>query len=142
MDTVHSNMAPLFIGPTVLFISKEPKVKEMLKALRSSPQMTLLGTSVFCVCLCGRALFNSQLLIIICSTGACIDNTLLSVEGIVSYSKLPSVAVVQGQLVSGLTMLTSHTASLLRRHPAHLAALLQQHVRQQSPGTGPAEEAA
>ncbi|XP_035002116.1 39S ribosomal protein L10, mitochondrial [Hippoglossus stenolepis] len=116
MDTVHSNMAPLFIGPTVLFISKEPKVKEMLKALKSSPQMTLLG--------------------------ACIDNTLLSVDGIVSYSKLPSVAVVQGQLVSGLTMLTSHTASLLQRHPAHLSALLQQHVRQQSPDSSAAEEAA
>lgn len=42
-DTVYSNMAPLFIGPTVMFVSKEPKAKEMLTTLRSSPQMTLLG---------------------------------------------------------------------------------------------------
>lgn len=49
-----------------------------------------------------------------------------------SYSKLPSVTVVQGELVSGLTMLTSHTASMLQRHPAHLSALLQQYVKQQS----------
>ncbi|XP_035468307.2 39S ribosomal protein L10, mitochondrial isoform X1 [Scophthalmus maximus] len=115
-DSVYSNMAPLFSGPTVMFVSEEPKVKEMLKTLRSSPQMTLLG--------------------------ACIDDTLLSVDGLVSYSKLPSVSVAQGQLVSGLTMLTSHTASLLQRHPAYLSALLQQHVKQLSPdAAGPAAAA-
>ncbi|KAM7370448.1 hypothetical protein PAMP_009996 [Pampus punctatissimus] len=112
-DTIYSNMTPLFIGPTVLFVCKERKVKEMLSTLRSSPQMTLLG--------------------------ACIDDTLLSVKGVVSYSKLPSMSVVQGQLVGGLTMLTSHTASMLQRHPAHLSALLQQYIKQQSPGS--AEEA-
>ncbi|KAK9530040.1 hypothetical protein VZT92_011576 [Zoarces viviparus] len=115
-DGLFSNMAPLFIGPTVLFVSEEPKVKEMLSTLRASPQMTLLG--------------------------ACIDNALLSAQGVVSYSKLPSVSVVQGELVSGLTMLTSHTASLLQRHPAHLSALLQQYVKQQSSEGAPkAEEA-
>uniref|UniRef100_A0AAQ6AN23 Large ribosomal subunit protein uL10m n=1 Tax=Amphiprion ocellaris TaxID=80972 RepID=A0AAQ6AN23_AMPOC len=115
-DSVYSNMAPLFIGPTVLFVSKEPKVKEMLTSLRSSPQMTLLG--------------------------ACIDNTLLSAQGVVSYSKLPSVSVVQGELVSGLAMMTAHTASMLQRHPAHLSALLQQYVKQQSSEEAPkAEEA-
>ncbi|KAG8008804.1 39S ribosomal protein L10 [Nibea albiflora] len=105
-DSVYCNMAPLFIGPTVLFVSKEPKAKEMLTTLRGSPQMTLLG--------------------------ACIDNTLLSAQGVVNYSKLPSMTVVQGELVSGLTMLTSHTASMLQRHPTHLSALLQQYVKQQS----------
>ncbi|XP_022050261.2 39S ribosomal protein L10, mitochondrial [Acanthochromis polyacanthus] len=115
-DSVYSNMAPLFIGPTVLFVSKEPKAKEMLTSLRSSPQMTLLG--------------------------ACIDDTLLSAQGVVSYSKLPSVNVVQGELVSGLTMMTAHTASMLQRHPAHLSALLQQYVKQQSSEEAPkAEEA-
>lgn len=46
-DTLYRNMAPLFIGPTVMFVSKEPKVKEMVKTLRSSPHMTLLGTLIF-----------------------------------------------------------------------------------------------
>uniref|UniRef100_A0A1A8G0L0 Large ribosomal subunit protein uL10m n=1 Tax=Nothobranchius korthausae TaxID=1143690 RepID=A0A1A8G0L0_9TELE len=110
INSVYCNMAPLFIGPTVLFVSKEPKVKEMLTSLRASPHMTLLG--------------------------ACIDDTLLSVQGIVSYSKLPAMTVVQGELVSGLTMLTSHTASLLQRHPAHLSALLQQYIKQQNPNNG------
>ncbi|XP_073345599.1 large ribosomal subunit protein uL10m [Pagrus major] len=105
-DSVYCNMSPLIIGPTVLFVSKEPKAKEMLKTLRASPQMTLLG--------------------------ACVDDTLLSAQGVLSFSKLPSVTVVQGELVSGLTMLTSTTASMLQRHPAHLSALLQQYVKQQS----------
>ncbi|KAF6727214.1 39S ribosomal protein L10, mitochondrial [Oryzias melastigma] len=106
-DSIYGSMAPLFIGPTVLFVSKEPKVREMLSTLRVSPHMTLLG--------------------------ACIDNTLLSVQGVVGYSKLPSMTVVQGELVSGLTMLTSHTVSVLQRHPGHLSALLQQYIKQQSP---------
>lgn len=65
--------------------------------------------------------------------GACIDNTLLSHQGVIGYSKLPSMTVVQGELVSGLTMLTSQTTSLLHRHPAHLSALLQQYLKQLGP---------
>ncbi|KAM9716895.1 large ribosomal subunit protein uL10m [Menidia menidia] len=115
-DSVYSSMTPLFIGPTVLLVSKEPKVKEMLSALRASPQITLLG--------------------------GCVDDTLLSVQGLVGFSKLPSVTVVQGQLVSGLTVLTSRTAAMLGHHPARLSLLLQQHARQQSPEEAPpAQEA-
>lgn len=57
-----------------------------------------------------------------------------------SFAKLPSLSVVQGELVSGLTILTSNTASMLQRHPARLSALLQQYVRQQS-SDGGSEEA-
>lgn len=70
------------------------------------------------------------------STGACIDNTLLSAQGVASYAKLPSVTVIQGEVVSGLTMLTSRTAAMLQRHPAHLSALLQQYVKQRSEADG------
>lgn len=73
---------------------------------------------------------------LIFSTGACIENTLLSAQGVVNYSKLPSVTVAQGELVGGLTMLTSRTASMLQHHPAHLSALLQQYVKQQSSDGG------
>ncbi|XP_028332500.1 large ribosomal subunit protein uL10m [Gouania willdenowi] len=104
MGGAYSNMAPLFIGPTILLVSDQPKAKEMLSALRASPQITLLG--------------------------ACIDHTLLSAQGVLSYSKLPSVTVVQGELVSGLTVMTSRTASMLGHHPARLSALLQQYVDQ------------
>lgn len=47
-DSVYSNMAPLFTGPTVLLVSKEPKAKEMLATLKHSPQMVLLGMYVMC----------------------------------------------------------------------------------------------
>ncbi|KAG7492413.1 hypothetical protein MATL_G00013980 [Megalops atlanticus] len=103
-ESQYSNLQPLFIGPTVLFVSKEPKVKEMLQSLRSAPQMVLLG--------------------------ACIENTLLSQQGVVNYSKLPSLPTVQGQVVSRLALQTSQTAAMLQRHPAHLSALLQQYVKQ------------
>ncbi|XP_058261934.1 large ribosomal subunit protein uL10m [Hemibagrus wyckioides] len=112
----YSNMQPLFIGQTVLFVSKEPKVKEMLLVLRRSPQMALLG--------------------------ACIENTLLSREGILNYSKLPSMRTVHGELVGGLTLMASHTVSLLRRHPAYLSALLQQYIKQQQPADSAELEAA
>ncbi|CAG00655.1 unnamed protein product [Tetraodon nigroviridis] len=105
-DTVYANMAPLFIGPNLLIVSKEPKAKELLTALRASPQITLLG--------------------------ACIDDTLLSAQGVASYAKLPSSTVVQGQLVSGLTTLASRTASLLQHHPSRLSALLQQYAKQET----------
>ncbi|RXN09663.1 oxysterol-binding -related 6-like isoform X1 [Labeo rohita] len=71
-NSVYSNMLPLFVGQTVIIVSKEPKVKEMLQALKHSPQMVLLG--------------------------ACIENTLLSYQGILSYSKLPSMTTIQGEL--------------------------------------------
>ncbi|KAK0152535.1 39S ribosomal protein L10, mitochondrial [Merluccius polli] len=115
-DSQYCNMAPLFIGQTVLIVSKQGKVKEMLSTLRGSPQMVLLG--------------------------ACIDGTLLSAQGVQHYAKLPSVTTVQGELVSGLTMLTSRTASMLQHHPAHLSALLRQYVRQQeAPAAEPGAKA-
>ncbi|XP_069016212.1 large ribosomal subunit protein uL10m [Embiotoca jacksoni] len=110
-DSVYCNLAPLFVGPTALVVSKDPKAKEVLTVLRSSPQMTLLG--------------------------GCIDDTLLSAQGVVGYSKLPSVTVVRGELVSGLAVMTSRTAALLQRHPAHLSALLRRYVEQRSPEGAP-----
>lgn len=51
-NSSYCNLAPLFIGPTVLFVSKEPKVKELLSTLRVSPQMTLLGEFCFQIGVC------------------------------------------------------------------------------------------
>lgn len=45
-QSVYRNMAPLFVGPVDLYVSKEPKAKEMLTTLRASPQITLLGMFV------------------------------------------------------------------------------------------------
>ncbi|KAJ8264657.1 hypothetical protein GJAV_G00152200 [Gymnothorax javanicus] len=100
----YSNLMPLFIGPTALMVSKEPKVKEMLQVLRAAPQMVLMG--------------------------GCVENSLLSLQGLVSYSKLPSLTTLQGQVTSGLSLQTSQTAALLQHHPNRLSALLQQHLLQ------------
>lgn len=145
----YSNMQPLFIGQTVLFVSKEPKVKEMLQVLRNSPQMLLLGELFILVnwlhdCI---YMYSSQAgicnrMIRVVFPGACIENTLLSREGILNYSKLPSVHTVHGELVGGLSLMTSHTVSMLRRHPAYLSALLQQYVKQQQPADSAELEAA
>lgn len=89
-----------------------------------------------------------SLLLLSPSTGACIENTLLSRQGILNYSKLPTMITMQGELVGSLTLMTSQTVSMLQRHPAHLSALLQQYIKQQSPeasaeqASAPATEAA
>lgn len=75
------------------------------------------------------------------SLGACIENALLSRHGILDYSKLPTMITTQGELVGSLTLMSSQTVSMLSRHPAHLSALLQQYVKQQSPeGEGGADQ--
>ncbi|XP_063077178.1 large ribosomal subunit protein uL10m [Engraulis encrasicolus] len=104
-ESPYRNMDTLFMGPTVMLVSKEPKVKQLLLALRGSPQMVLLGASV--------------------------ENALLSRQGLLAYSKLPTAATIQGEVVGSLSLMTSQTASMLRHHPAHLSALLQQYIKQQ-----------
>lgn len=73
--------------------------------------------------------------------GACIDNTILSRQGVENFAKLPSLEATQGQTVGALALLPSQTSSLLQRGSAHLTALLDQHIRQLQAGeTGtPAE---
>uniref|UniRef100_A0A8C5IV05 Large ribosomal subunit protein uL10m n=1 Tax=Junco hyemalis TaxID=40217 RepID=A0A8C5IV05_JUNHY len=77
--------------------------------------------------------------------GACIDDTILSRQGVESVARLPPLEVSQGQTVAALSVLPSQTCSLLQRGPAHLVALLEQHMRhlrgaggavEPPPGTG------
>ncbi|XP_008072087.1 39S ribosomal protein L10, mitochondrial isoform X3 [Carlito syrichta] len=104
-DSKYQNLLPLFVGHNFLLVSEEPKVKEMVRILRTVPFLPLLG--------------------------GCIDDTILSKQGFISYSKLPSLTLVQGQLVGGLTLLTAQTHSLLQHQPLQLTALLDQYARQQ-----------
>lgn len=81
----------------------------------------------------------------LCSSlpGACIDDTILSRQGVENFAKLPSLEASQGQTVGALALLPSQTSSLLQRGSAHLTALLDQHIRRLQAGeTGsPAEPA-
>ncbi|CAI9616936.1 unnamed protein product [Staurois parvus] len=97
-------LLPLFIGRTFLVVSPQPKVKEMIQAARAVPQVVLLG--------------------------ACVENKLMSPQGMVIYSRLPSKETLQGQLVGTLTTMTSQTSCLLTHHSSHLSKLLEQHSKE------------
>ncbi|XP_040291216.1 39S ribosomal protein L10, mitochondrial isoform X2 [Bufo bufo] len=102
-------LLPLFIGHTFVIVSPHAKVKEMLQAIRTAPQIQLLG--------------------------ACIENKLLSKQGIINYSKLPSKELLQGQLVGTLTMLTAQTSNLLTHHSAQLCTMLEHHSKEEGKET-------
>ncbi|NWT56309.1 RM10 protein, partial [Erythrocercus mccallii] len=96
-------LLPLFVCRNVLLVSPEAPAREMLRVLRGAPQVTLLG--------------------------ACIDDTILSRQGVENFARLPSLEVSQGQTVAALSLLPSQTSSLLQRGPAQLTALLDEHIR-------------
>ncbi|NXX78987.1 RM10 protein, partial [Urocolius indicus] len=103
-ESKYKNLLPLFVARNILLVSPETKAKEMLRVLRGVPQINLLG--------------------------ACIDDTILSRQGVESFAKLPSLEAAQGQALGALGLLPSQTSSLLQRCSAHLTALLDQHIRQ------------
>ncbi|XP_052612299.1 39S ribosomal protein L10, mitochondrial isoform X2 [Peromyscus californicus insignis] len=104
-DSKYQNLLPLFIGHNLLLVSEEPKVKEMVRILKSVPFLPLLG--------------------------GCVDDTILSRQGFVDYAKLPSLDLLQGELVGGLTRLMAQTRYLLQHQPSQLTSLLDQYIRQQ-----------
>ncbi|KFU86728.1 hypothetical protein M959_03942, partial [Chaetura pelagica] len=104
----YKNLLPLFVGRNVLLVSQDTKVKDMLRVLKGVPQINLLG--------------------------ACIDDTILSRQGVENFAKLPSLEAAQGQTAGALALLPSQTSSLLQRGPAHLTALLDQHILQLQAG--------
>ncbi|EGW05265.1 39S ribosomal protein L10, mitochondrial isoform X1 [Cricetulus griseus] len=107
-DSKYQNLLPLFIGHNMLLVSEEPKVKEMVRILKSVPFLPLLG--------------------------GCVDDTILSRQGFVEYAKLPSLDLLQGELVGGLTGLMAQTHYLLQHQPAQLTSLLDQYIKQQQEG--------
>lgn len=42
-DSKYRNLLPLFVGNNLLLVSEEPKVKEMVRILKSVPLLPLLG---------------------------------------------------------------------------------------------------
>lgn len=62
------------------------------------------------------------------------DDTILSRQGFVEYAKLPSLDLLQGELVGGLTGLMAQTHYLLQHQPAQLTSLLDQYIKQQQEG--------
>ncbi|NXA79817.1 RM10 protein, partial [Thryothorus ludovicianus] len=96
-------LLPLFVCRNILLVSPEARAREMLRVLRGVPQVNLLA--------------------------ACIDDTILSPQGVENFARLPSLQECQGQTVAALSLLCSQTSSLLQRGPSHLTALLDQHIQ-------------
>ncbi|NWY20352.1 RM10 protein, partial [Aphelocoma coerulescens] len=109
----YRNLLPLFVCRNILLVSPETRAREMLRVLRGVPQVNLLG--------------------------ACIDDTILSRQGVENFARLPALEVSQGQTVAALSVLSSQTSSLLQRGPAHLTALLDEHIRRLRDAGGPTE---
>ncbi|NXS32829.1 RM10 protein, partial [Pomatostomus ruficeps] len=109
----YRNLLPLFVCRNILLVSPETRAREMLRVLKGVPQVNLLG--------------------------ACIDDTILSRQGVENFARLPPLEVSQGQTVAALSLLSSQTSSLLQQGPAHLTALLDQHIRRLREAAGPAE---
>ncbi|NXE99597.1 RM10 protein, partial [Menura novaehollandiae] len=99
----YRNLLPLFVCRNILLVSPETRAREMLRVLKRVPQVNLLG--------------------------ACIDDTILSRQGVENFARLPSLEASQGQTVGALSLLPSQTSSLLQQGPAHLTALLDEHIR-------------
>ncbi|NWR00068.1 RM10 protein, partial [Paradoxornis webbianus] len=99
----YRELLPLLVCRNVLLVSPEAPAREMLRVLKGVPQVTLLG--------------------------ACIDDTILSRQGVENLARLPSLEACRGQTVAALSLMSSQTSSLLQRGPAHLTALLDQHIR-------------
>lgn len=110
-DSKYKNLLPLFVGHNLLLVSEEPKVKEMVRVLKTMPFLPLLG--------------------------GCIDDTILSRQGFLNYAELPSQALLQGELIGALSLLLAETRGLLQHQPVRLTALLDQHIRQQQEGDSP-----
>uniref|UniRef100_A0A2R8ZXW2 Large ribosomal subunit protein uL10m n=1 Tax=Pan paniscus TaxID=9597 RepID=A0A2R8ZXW2_PANPA len=112
-DSKYQNLLPLFVGHNMLLVSEEPKVKEMVRILRTVPFLLLLG--------------------------GCINDVdgILSRQGFINYSSLPSLPLAQGELVGGLTPLMAQTHSLLQHQPLKLTTLLDQYIRQQRKSSSP-----
>ncbi|NXK89675.1 RM10 protein, partial [Formicarius rufipectus] len=112
------NLLPLFVCRNILLVSPETRAKEMLRVLKRIPQVNLLG--------------------------ACIDDTILSRQGVENFARLPSLETSQGHTVGALALLPSQTSSLLQRGLSFLTVLLEEHIRRlrdtDTPGEPPGEQ--
>lgn len=75
-------------------------------------------------------------------SGALVDDTILSRQGVENFAKLPSLEASQGQTLGTLALLPSQTCSMLQHGAAHLTALLDGHIHQLQAGAGKTESPA
>lgn len=109
-DTKYANVCSLFKSETAIaFTSEDTNLKSLLKIFRLSPKIELLA--------------------------AVIDNTIMNKQGIMDYSKLPSLEESRVELLQILSQPTSSLSRLLQTSQSNLSRSLSLYVEQRSGGT-------
>ncbi|XP_071942206.1 large ribosomal subunit protein uL10m-like isoform X2 [Antedon mediterranea] len=98
--TEFANMQRLFIGSNLYAVSDKPNVKELLKATRKVPSILLIG--------------------------GLLENQLMSFADLEQFGSLPSLDIMQSQIVSTLSSSISTTSRYLQTNQQMLAANLSQ----------------
>lgn len=96
--TRYEALLPLFDSEYCLVLSPEQNVDQLLKIVRKVQQMVLLAGVV--------------------------DNTLLNRNDFMAYAQLPSLPIVQSQLVNTINMAAQHLVQHLNSHQNHLVQAL------------------
>ena len=102
--TKYHNLRQLFVSTTATCYSSESNLKALLDVMKSFPKLQLVGGKV--------------------------DNEILSWNQIIKHSKLPSLDVLQGQLLQLLRQPTSQLSSILCQSQRQLISNLNQYVSQ------------
>ncbi|XP_053386675.1 uncharacterized protein LOC123538696 isoform X2 [Mercenaria mercenaria] len=106
-DTEKANLSYLLTGDSIMITSKDVKIKEVWNVLRKCSEIVPLGGYV--------------------------KNRLITKQQIQELSKLPSIELQLGELVSILNLIGgARTSSLLSSHQQTLSATLQQYHKQES----------
>jgi large subunit ribosomal protein L10 len=100
---------PLFTAKNCIVFSEEPKIGQLLKIIKKTPQMILLAGVV--------------------------ENRLMSKNELVNLSKLPNLTTARAQFVGVLNSVGAGVVSDLQAHQMNLCNLLDLHAKPKENGT-------
>lgn len=103
-NTIYRNISCLFWTNTAVALFGDVNMKAVLKIFKNSPKIELLGGKI--------------------------DNTLMNIQQIEQYTKLPSLEQLQGQLIQLLTSPSQQLTRLLQTNQSNLSISLEQYTKQ------------
>lgn len=112
----YETLLPLFRSQNCMVFSEEPKIDQLLKIVKKTPQLILLAGVV--------------------------ENRLLSKNELVDLSKLPNLTIARSQLVGVLNSVGAGLVSNLQAHQTNFCNLLDVHAKAkntEADGTGISE---
>ncbi|XP_055869577.1 39S ribosomal protein L10, mitochondrial-like [Biomphalaria glabrata] len=99
-ESKYRNLEPYIASDTVYVVSPDNKVAQLLAVLRKTPELQLLGGLV--------------------------EDTIMSKEMMINFSKMPPIEVLQGELLTILTSSIATTSHLLSTQQEQLSYNLSQ----------------